>query len=293
VLVRLRPATLARLAAAYGGELIGLGRSQLGRFVPLQEAHVGDLAPLLTLRFLAQGREALSRGASLLVDAKLRSSISDLAPTGATIWFHPHASWAMAKVLLDHVDIPEPPPVVGPDSIVGANVTLAERVVIGSRVTIGASTVIGSPGFGWAVGPEGERLAIPQYGGVIIEDDVWVGPLVTIDAGTLGPTILRRGVKLDAHVHVGHNCEIGEDTLVAAQSGFAGSVKIGKRGLIGGQVGIADHVTVGDDVRIAAKSGVIGDVPGGEIVAGYPAVPRKKWLRGVAALYRSWKEPAD
>jgi UDP-3-O-[3-hydroxymyristoyl] glucosamine N-acyltransferase len=115
---------------------------------------------------------------------------------------------------------------------------------------------------------------------------VAIGPLVTVDAGTLAPTIVRRGAKLDAHVHVGHNCDIGEGTLVAAQCGFAGSVRVGKGVLIGGQAGFADHVTVGDGARVAAKSGVIGDVPAGAVFAGYPAVPRARWLRGLAAMYR-------
>ena len=105
-------------------------------------------------------------------------------------------------------------------------------------------------------------------------------------AGTLGPTILRRGVKLDAQVHIGHNCEVGENTIIAAQSGLAGSVILGKNVLIGGQVGIADHLTVGEGARIAAKSGVIGDVPAGATIGGYPAVERHRWLRGLAELYR-------
>ena len=107
-----------------------------------------------------------------------------------------------------------------------------------------------------------------------------------IDAGTLGPTRIRRGAKLDAHVHVGHNVDIGEGTIVAAQCGFAGSVKIGRGVLVGGQAGVADHVTVGDGARIAAKSGVIGDIPDRATVGGYPALPRMRWLRGLARLYR-------
>ena len=113
-----------------------------------------------------------------------------------------------------------------------------------------------------------------------------MGPLSTVDAGTLAPTRLRRGAKLDAQCHVGHNCDIGEDTIVAAQSGFAGSVTVGRGVLVGGQVGVADHVTIGDFARIAAKSGVIGDVPPRAVVAGYPAVPRVRWLRALAHLYR-------
>jgi UDP-3-O-[3-hydroxymyristoyl] glucosamine N-acyltransferase len=126
---------------------------------------------------------------------------------------------------------------------------------------------------------------VPQLGGVVIEDDVSIGPLCTVDAGTLGPTRVGRAAKLDAHVHVAHNVDVGEGCIVAAQSGFAGSVVLGKGTLVGGQVGIADHVVVGAGARIAAKSGVIGDVPPGAVVAGYPAVPRVRWLRALARLY--------
>jgi UDP-3-O-[3-hydroxymyristoyl] glucosamine N-acyltransferase len=122
---------------------------------------------------------------------------------------------------------------------------------------------------------------------VVIEDDVAIGPLCTIDAGTLAPTVIRRGAKLDAQVHIGHNCDIGEGCIIAAQAGLAGSVVLGRRVLVGGQAGIADHVRVGDGARIAAKSGVIGDVPAGGVVAGYPAQPRMRWLRALARSYRT------
>jgi UDP-3-O-[3-hydroxymyristoyl] glucosamine N-acyltransferase len=288
--IRLKTTGLRALAAAYGGEVRGLHSAQLGRFVPLEVAATGDLAPLTSARRVGEAASALGRGASLLVAADLEERLRAVRPTDATVWVHPHATWAMAKILTNDVEQALAQPRLGVDVTLGTNVTVGPRVIVGDRVMIGASSVIGGPGFGWALGPAGERVHVPQLGGVVIEDDVWVGPLVTVDAGTLGPTILRRGVKLDAHVHVGHNVDIGEDTVVAAQSGFAGSVKVGKRVLVGGQVGIADHVTVGDDARIAAKSGVIGDVPAGAVFAGYPAVERVKWLRGVASLYRG-EEP--
>jgi UDP-3-O-[3-hydroxymyristoyl] glucosamine N-acyltransferase len=119
-----------------------------------------------------------------------------------------------------------------------------------------------------------------------IEDDVEIGPLATVDAGTLAPTIVRRGTRIDAHVHVGHNARVGPNAMIAAQSGFAGSVEIGAEVRIGGQAGIADHVHIGAGAQIAAKSGVIGDVEAGNIVAGYPAVDRHRWLRGMARLLR-------
>jgi UDP-3-O-[3-hydroxymyristoyl] glucosamine N-acyltransferase len=123
---------------------------------------------------------------------------------------------------------------------------------------------------------------VPQLGGVVIEDDVYIGALCTVDAGTLGPTIIRRGAKLDAHVHVGHNAEVGEGALLCAQTGLAGSVVIGRGAVLGGQVGVADHCRIGDGAKIAAKSGVIGDVPAGATYAGYPAIERMRWLRGLA-----------
>jgi UDP-3-O-[3-hydroxymyristoyl] glucosamine N-acyltransferase len=246
----------------------------------VEVAGAGDLAVFAHSRYARAARRASERGAALLVDD---GRAKDLR-SGAR-WVHPHAWWAMAE-LLDEAGVPDTPATWGEGCEIGEHVVLGPRVVIGARVRIGAGAVIGRPGFGWADGPDGRVRAIPQLGGVIIEDDAVVGPLCTVDAGTLAPTVLRRGVKLDAHCHVGHNCVLGEGTIVAAQSGFAGSVVLGRGVLVGGQVGIADHVHVGDGARIAAKSGVIGDVPPGAVVAGYPAVPRVRWLRALARLYR-------
>ena len=281
--VRLRGESLESLAARHGGQVVSGSERVPERIVPVVGARSGDLAPVLGRRWLRAARDAAHRGAALLVD----SSIGDGGTEGleGAIWRHEHATWAMAE-LLDFAIVPDLEAVVGAGTRIAASAVLGPRVVIGERVTIGAGAVVGHPGFGWAAGKDGAVRAVPQLGGVFVEDDVTIGPLCTIDSGTLSPTRIRRGAKLDAHVHVGHNGDVGEGAIVAAQCGFAGSVTIGRGALIGGQVGIADHVTVGEFARIAAKSGVIGDVPRGAIVAGYPAVPRALWLRALARLYR-------
>lgn len=175
---------------------------------------------------------------------------------------------------------------IGQSSTIGPNAVIYGGVTLGARVTVGAGAVIGRAGFGFTSAPDGRMVRVPQLGGVVIEDDVEVGALCTVDAGTLGPTKLCRGCKLDAHVHVGHNVEIGEDTLVAAQAGFAGSVVVGPEVLVGGQAGVTDHARVGRGARLGAKSGVIGDIPPGAVVAGFPAVPRIRWLRAMALTLR-------
>lgn len=252
------------------------------RVAPIRTASAGELAPLLTARYVEDAAEAISRGALLLVDEALAAR-EDVASLPG--WFHPHAAWALAEVL-DGAAAPETEPLVGEGCRIAHGAVLMPRVRLGKRVTIEPGAVIGAPGFGWATGPGGRTRAIPQLGGVVIEDDVHIGALCTIASGTLSPTIIRRGAKLDAQVHVAHNCDVGEDTIIAAQSGLAGSVIVGNGVLVGGQVGIADHLRIGDGARVAAKSGVIGDVAAGSTVAGYPAVERHRWLRGLAELYR-------
>lgn len=280
--IPLAPRPIEALAQRHGGDVRNGVKGVVRRLVPITRAGSGDLTVLLNARYIDEALRASARGAFILIDAAFESRADVASLPG---WFHTHAAWAMAEVL-DVADAPEDAPVLGSDTKLGPGAHVLPRVQIGERVTIGAGAIIGAPGFGYATGPNNRSRPIPQLGGVIIEDDVHIGALCTIASGTIGPTIIKRGAKLDAQVHVGHNCEIGEDTIIAAQSGFAGSVVIGKGVLIGGQVGVADHLHIGDGARIAAKSGVIGDVPAGATIAGYPAVERHRWLRGLAELFQ-------
>ena len=172
---------------------------------------------------------------------------------------------------------------VGDNTILHANVVLREQVCIGNNVIIHSGTVVGSDGFGFA--REGEHyLKIPQVGGVIIEDDVEIGSNCSIDRATLGNTIIRKGAKLDNLIQVAHNVEIGEDTVIAAQTGISGSTKIGRHVIVGGQVGFVGHIEVGSNTTIAAQSGVSKSLPPDAIFFGYPARPIMQAKREEAAL---------
>lgn len=171
---------------------------------------------------------------------------------------------------------------IGEDSILHPHVVVREGVCVGRRVIVHAGAVLGADGFGYTWDGSAHRK-IPQVGSVIIEDDVEIGANVTIDRGTLGPTIVRRGVKIDNLVHVAHNVEIGEDTVIAAQTGIAGSCRIGRGVVLGGQVGIGDHVTVGDGAMLTSQAGATFDVPAGAKFAGHYARPLTEFQRIWAA----------
>lgn len=190
--------------------------------------------------------------------------------TGATI--HPHVTIY-------------PGVRVGDDFICHSQVSIRDNVTIGNRVVVHNGAVIGADGFGY-VEHGGALVKIPQVGGVVIEDDVELGANVTIDRAAMGATVIRRGVKLDDLVHIGHNCEVGAHSILSAQAGVSGSVKIGEWCAFGGQVGLADHLTIGNRVRVAAQSGVPNDVADDLAVGGYPAIEMRRWRRMVAAAPR-------
>ncbi len=174
---------------------------------------------------------------------------------------------------------------IGDGSIINPNVTIYDGCQIGKNVTIHAGSVIGADGFGFAPNQEGYEK-IPQLGIVIIEDDVEIGANTCVDRSTMGQTIIRKGVKLDNLIQVAHNCEIGENTVMSAQVGMAGSTKIGSWCMVGGQAGFSGHIHVADKTMVGAQCGVINNTKGnGESLIGSPAMDPKDFFKA-KALYR-------
>ena len=162
---------------------------------------------------------------------------------------------------------------------------------IGDNVIIHANAVIGADGFGFAPLPDGTYRKIEHTGNVIIEDDVEIGANTTIDKSQMGSTIIHKGVKIDNLCQIAHNVEIGENTVMAAQTGVAGSAKIGKHCIIGGQVGLSGHITIADNTTLAAQTGVISSIKTeGQVFLGSPALPHKQFLRAYAVFRRNGKE---
>jgi UDP-3-O-[3-hydroxymyristoyl] glucosamine N-acyltransferase len=161
---------------------------------------------------------------------------------------------------------------IGSNTTVFAGVVIYSDNIIGNECTIHGGVIIGADGFGFAPQQDKNYKKIAQIGNVIIEDNVEIGSNTTIDRATLGSTIIRKGAKLDNLIQVAHNVEIGENTVIAAQTGISGSTKIGKNCMIAGQVGFVGHLNIGDDVKIGAQSGVSGNLKDGSIVMGSPAI---------------------
>ena len=254
----------------------------------------------------------------------LRAKDPYLAFTQAMILFHPQASIEAdvhpSAVIDDTVSVPDSVS-IGAHSVVGKNVDLGERVrihanitiydnvtigddteihsgvairensIIGQRVIIHNNAVIGSDGFGFAKDEQRHWLKIPQTGRVVIEDDVEIGAGTTIDRASTGETRIKRGAKLDNLVQVGHSCVVGEDALLCAQVGMAGSSRVGDRVILTGQVGIGGHITVGDDAILYPQSGVPNDVAPGEILVGTPAFEVSAFWRAVAVFKKLGEVP--
>lgn len=168
---------------------------------------------------------------------------------------------------------------IGDNTTVFAGAKLYSETQVGKACIINSGAIIGADGFGFTPDENGEFQKIPQTGNVIIEDFVDIGSATTIDRATLGSTIIRKGVKLDNQIQIAHNVEIGENTVIAAQTGVAGSTKIGKFCMIGGQVGIAGHLVLGDNVKVQAQAGIGHRVKDGEKLYGSPAIDYGNYVK--------------
>ena len=177
-------------------------------------------------------------------------------------------------VILNNVNIDDNVS-IGNNSIIYSGAAIYKNSVIGNNCILHSNSVIGSDGFGFAPDSSGKFQKVPQIGNVIIKDNVEIGASTTIDRATLGSTVINKGVKLDNLVQIGHNVVIGENTVMAAQCGIAGSTKIGKNCQIGGHVGMVGHITIGDNVKINGKACVFKSVKDGLIIKGSPAFEEK------------------
>ena len=179
--------------------------------------------------------------------------------------------------------------VLGEGCSIGPNVTVYGCVRMGDRVVVQAGAVLGAMGFGYVRGEDGAYVRFPQQGTLVIEDDVEIGACTTIDRGALGETRIGAGTKIDNGVHIGHNCVIGKNVVIAAQVGISGSCTVGDGVVMAGQVGLGDHVTIGPGVILGGASGVF---PGktvtgpGQMFMGVPAEPLREYLKGVARARR-------
>jgi UDP-3-O-[3-hydroxymyristoyl] glucosamine N-acyltransferase len=175
---------------------------------------------------------------------------------------------------------------IGDNFLAHSHAIVREHCRIGNNVALQNGVVVGGDGFGFAKDNDGRWHKIVQSGPTVIEDDVEIQANACVDRASVGETRISRGAKIDNLVQVGHGSKVGEDTLLCAQAGLAGSTDVGKNVILAGQVGVAGHCKIGDGVIATAQSGIPNDVPAGAVVSGYPAIDNKLWLRCVAVFNR-------
>jgi UDP-3-O-[3-hydroxymyristoyl] glucosamine N-acyltransferase len=219
---------------------------------------------------------ALGEGARLGRDCSIhpRVTIGRDTQIGDRVTLHP------GVVLGDRVR-------VGHDTVIFANVSVYDETEIGARCRIHSGTVLGADGFSFVPDEEGRQCKLLQVGRVVVEDDVEIGANCCVDRAGFGETRLRRGAKFDNLIQIGHNCEIGENTVVAALAGFSGGTRVGRNVVIAGQIGTNQHITIGDGAIITARTGVTKSVAPGRMVGGMmPAQDYQQWRRAQALFAR-------
>jgi UDP-3-O-[3-hydroxymyristoyl] glucosamine N-acyltransferase len=209
--------------------------------------------------------------------------IGEGASIGAFAVVGEHVSIGKNAVLHPHVVIYEGA-VIGDDLYAHSHAVVRENCRLGDRVILQNGVVVGSDGFGFAKTRQGTHFKIVQSGVTVIEDDVEIQSLTSVDRATVGETRVKRGAKIDSLVQVGHACVVGEDNIICAQTGLAGGSVLEKNVLLAGQVGISGHLTIHDNAVVYAQSGIGGDVAEGAVMSGSPAFEAREWLRAITAF---------
>lgn len=319
------PLVLSELAAKLGCELISGGDTLVCGVAALSDASAGDLSFVRSERYQAAfaasragavivgtdvdpaGRPAIraedpsrvfARAVALLIapprpapgrhpGAQVESDarVDATATLGPGVYVGSGARIGARSVLYANVSVYGDVE-VGADCELHAGVVLREGTRIGARVRLQPGVLVGGDGFGFLPEAAGPVRSVPQVGRVVIEDDVEIGAGTTIDRATLGETRIRRGAKIDNLVMIAHNCDIGEDAIIVAQSGLAGGTRVGSRAILMARVGSAGQLEIGDGAFVGARSGLHRDVPAGGRVWGSPAVEERAWHREIAVLRR-------
>ena len=314
---------LRDLAAQLGCELKGDGEIEITGVAGLEQAGPSDLTFLANPKYAPKVRNTRAAAILVpepLADPRPASLVSanpyhDFARALALFYqpprpkpgIHPQAAIAATARIGEGASI-GPFAVVGEHVTIGKNAVLHPQVVIyegaqigddfcahshavvreycriGHRVILQNGVVVGGDGYGFAKTREGRHFKIVQSGVTVIEDDVEIQSLSSIDRASMGETRVKRGAKIDSLVQVGHSCVVGEDNIICAQTGLAGTSILGNNVLLAGQVGVSGHLTIHDNAVVYAQSGIGGDVPAGGVVSGSPAFDSKVWLRAITAF---------
>jgi UDP-3-O-[3-hydroxymyristoyl] glucosamine N-acyltransferase len=266
----------ARAVLAPEGLEVG-GRAVLRTARPAQDFN------RLIFEFAPRARPASGIAPGALVDPSARVDVTASIASGAIVGpgcrVGARSVLAPGAILVAEV-------AVGDDCWIHAGSVLREETRVGDRVVLQPGVVLGGDGFGYAPNEAGRPSAIAQRGCVVVEDDVEIGANTTVDRATLDVTRIRRGAKIDNLVQIAHNCDIGEDALIVAQTGLSGGTVVGRRAIIMAQAGSTGHLRIGDRAFVGARTGLHRDVPDGTRVFGAPQMEERGWHRAVAALRR-------
>src|SRR6516165_2461396 len=295
----------SELASTLGCDLVGDGSIEITGVAGMEHARPSELTFLANPKYAHRAKD--TRAGVILVSAPLQKFAAaqlissnpylDFARALALFYkpprpkpgIHPLACVATSACLGDNASIGAFA-VIGENVVLGDNAVLHPHVVIYEGARIGddfyahSHAVVRGDGFGFAKRADGTHAKIVQSGVTVIEDDVEIQSLTSVDRATVGETRVKRGAKVDSLVQVGHACVVGEDNIICAQTGLAGSSVLGKGVLLAGQVGVSGHLTIHDGATVYAQSGVGGNVAPGETVSGSPAFGYREWLRAITAL---------